>query len=236
MFLPSNFWSNLPQVELQKDDTHVWYISLQASTHDLSYFSQLLNEEEKKRAAKFHFEKHRIHFTVARAVMRILLGKYLNKEAREVQFYYQERGKPYVQELIHFNISHSGDRALFAVNKNYELGVDIEFMRDNVSCEQIATRYFSQTEIIELAKTTNKKLAFFRGWSRKEAYIKAIGDGLTMPLASFYVPLMATENLSIHHNDPRTWGLWNLEVGENYTGAIVVQTLNTNIRKYTYDG
>lgn len=236
MFLPSSFWRDVPLTELQENDTHVWYISLQASSDELNYFSQILNEEEKSRAARFHFDKHRMHFTIARAVMRILLGNYLKKEARQVQFQYQKRGKPYVEEHIYFNISHSGDRALFAINKKHELGVDIELMRDNVSWEQIATRYFSQTEIMELSQTSDKKIAFFRGWSRKEAYIKAIGDGLTMPLASFYVPLIATENLSIHHNDPRTWGLWNLEVGENYAGAIVVQTQNTNIRKYTYDG
>ncbi|WP_372366097.1 4'-phosphopantetheinyl transferase superfamily protein [Candidatus Uabimicrobium sp. HlEnr_7] len=240
MFFPSNFWLNLEDVSLGENHTHIWYISLQAEKDELNYFSQLLNDEELKKAARFHFEKHRVHFIIARAVMRILLGKYLEKSPCKINFIYGEHGKPYIEKNpIFFNISHSGDKALLAVNKTHEVGIDIELMRDNVSCEQIATRYFSQTEVLELAQTplSQKKTAFFRGWSRKEAYIKGLGDGLTMPLADFYVPLMATENLAITHNsNSRSWGLWHLDVGDDYAGAVVLQTLNTTIRKYTYNG
>lgn len=234
MFLPSTYWLDFSPVNLKQGETHIWYISLEASQEELIFFQKILSSKEKEKAMRFHFEKHRKYFTIAHAVMRILLGSYLHKKTNDIKFTHGEHGKPFLEGL-YFNISHSHNKALLAVNFEHEIGVDIEFMRENIAWENIATRYFSQHEIAELSQVSNaqKKIAFFRGWTRKEAYIKATGKGLTTPLSAFYVPLWETTNLSICHNTSQNWGLWHLDVGNDYAGAVVLKTSHLNLRKYT---
>ncbi|RMX05494.1 4'-phosphopantetheinyl transferase superfamily protein [Legionella jordanis] len=163
----------------------------------LTQFAQpallLLNEDEQAKGNRFRFEHHRRRYRVARAMMRIILGKYLNCPPEHLQFDYNSHGKPEIKskEAIEFNLSHSGELALLAVGQHTPLGIDLEFFSAR-PYEGIAKHSFSPQECAALAKVPIqlKPLSFFSIWSQKEALIKACGLGLSYPTQRFNVPIL----------------------------------------------
>jgi 4'-phosphopantetheinyl transferase len=146
------------------------------------------------RAERFHFEHDRKRFIVARGILRTILGWYLGVEHSRLQFCYRKNGKPALADTfgkgrIHFNLSHSEGLALYAFTRDREIGVDIEYIHDLSEMDQIAERFFSTGEnnVFRELPESKKKEAFFRCWTCKEAFIKAIGDGLSHPLDKFDV-------------------------------------------------
>jgi 4'-phosphopantetheinyl transferase len=157
-----------------------------------------LSPDERRRAAAFHFERDRRRFAAARGILRELLGRYLGVDSSALVFVYGSHGKPALAspwEGLRFNVSHSGGLALFAFATGQDVGVDIEQERPLPEMDSIAERHFSPLEnaALQLLAEPERRRAFFRCWTRKEAFIKAIGDGLSHALDSFDVTVAASE-------------------------------------------
>lgn len=220
---------------LGNDDVHVWQAALNHAPSQIDGWLHSLAEDEQARARKFHFPIDRERFIVARGVLREILGLYLNRAAQSVSFRYGPHGKPALADesngnTIHFNTSHSHDVALYAVTRGREVGIDLEFMRDGLEVEQIAERFFSQREIATLRAlpVSLRKYAFFLCWTRKEAYIKARGQGLSLPLDQFDVSLTPGEPAALLRTraDPDEalrWSLQELSIGSGYVSALAVE-------------
>jgi 4'-phosphopantetheinyl transferase len=198
-------------------------------------FYQSLGPDEQERAARFHFEQDRKHFIVARGVLRAILGRYLNRSPECLSFCYSSYGKPALageSELntIRFNLSHSYGVALCAVTRGRDVGIDLERIRCGLAGAQIAGRFFSPKEIAMLqafpAEMQNQ--AFFRCWTSKEAYIKALGKGLSLPLDQFDVSLDPREpgivvDTSRDPSEASRWSLQELTPAPGYAAAIAVE-------------
>jgi len=186
------------------------------------------------RARRFVFEQHRRHFIVGRGLLRLILSHYLEIEPGRLEFEYGPQGKPELagaaaSSELNFNLSHSGGLALYAVTYNRQIGVDIEAIRQLEDMEAIAYRFFSAAEYTALMALApeERPVGFFNCWTRKEAYIKAVGDGLMYPLEKFDVSLQpgqAAKLLRVQ-NDPAAvsrWSLQHLEPAPGYVGALAV--------------
>jgi 4'-phosphopantetheinyl transferase len=160
-----------------------------------------LDAAERARAERFVFEQHRRRFTAARGLLRETLAEELGLDPGGLRFEYAARGKPSLAAGqgagLRFNLSHSEDRLLIAIGRELELGVDIERVRDDIEHDAIARRFFSEAERAALLAqpVASRAAAFFVIWTRKEAYIKLLGGGLSIPLATFEVSLGSSPRL-----------------------------------------
>jgi 4'-phosphopantetheinyl transferase len=225
----ASIWSSPPaSLSLQTGEVHVWRLELE---RPLETFVELLDPDELSRANRFHFEKDRKHFVVARGFLRVLLGRYLDSDPKQLKFTYGAYGKPALpgEDLLRFNMSHSHGIALYALTEGRDVGVDVEYVRADFTSDDIARRFFSPFEVKSLCglPTEERVASFFRCWTRKEAYIKALGSGLSHPLDQFDVTLAPSEPAALlrDHREPEAstrWTLRNLEIGEGYVGALAV--------------
>jgi 4'-phosphopantetheinyl transferase len=227
------FESEAPLV-LPENEVQLWRADLEALAPHEPRWQQLLSADEQKRAARFHFAKDRQHFAAARAILRVLLAGYLNIGPIDVDFCYSKEEKPHlsprhVDSGITFNLSHSGGIALYAFALRRELGVDVEKISRDVDVAGIARRFFSEHEQRQLLKlpADEQVEAFFRCWTRKEAYIKATGDGLSLPLSQFDVSLEPGSGDALAATRPdseeaKHWLLREVPAGDSYLAAICV--------------
>lgn len=227
-----------PSLRLTKDTVQVWRASLQRSTTYVQSLLQTLAPDERQRAARFRFAEHRRRFIVARGVLRAILGRYLGQEPHCLEFCYSPHGKPAListreGDRMRFNLSHSHEMVLYAFTSHREVGVDVEYIRSNVAYKEIADRFFSPREVMTLHSLPAhlQQEAFFLCWTRKEAYIKARGDGLTLPLDSFDVSLTPGDPamLLATRDDPLNvsrWKLQHLVPGPGYVAALAVEGWN----------
>ncbi|KAA3659253.1 MAG: 4'-phosphopantetheinyl transferase, partial [Chloroflexi bacterium] len=185
-------------IKLAANQVHVWVVSLNRAEAERRNLYQHLSADERDRAGRFHFDRDRFHYIVGRGILRQLIGRYLGINPAQIEFEYGEYGKPMIhttQQMpdgwLEFNLSHSHGMALYAFVIDREVGVDIEQIRPLSDAHSIAERYFSASEYEKFTAVppTLQPQAFFNCWTRKEAYIKAIGDGLTCPLDAFDVTL-----------------------------------------------
>jgi 4'-phosphopantetheinyl transferase len=236
----ASIWSSPPaSLSLQTGEVHVWRLAL-GQPHER--FIELLDRDELSRANRFHFEKDRKHFVVARGFLRVLLGRYLNRDPKQLKFTYGAYGKPELpgDEWLRFNMSHSHGIALYALNEGHDIGVDVEYMRADFTSDDIARRFFSRVEVESLCglPTEERVASFFRCWTRKEAYIKATGRGLSQPLDGFDVTLAPGESAALLRTDAGAhehWSMANIEVGPGYAGALAVEGPITVIRYWNTD-
>jgi len=230
--------------ELPADEVHTWFADL--NQHSAEALRPILSTDELERADRFHFEKDRNHFIVARALLRKLLAGYLGANAAELQFTYAEKGKPSLrvpgQSLLNFNLAHSHGKAVYAFASGRELGIDLEFIREDSAGEDIAERFFSRAEIASLRNVPADlaKQAFFNCWTRKEAYIKARGEGLSMPLDVFDVSLEPGEPAAFlgNHKEPgevERWSMRALSAPEGYVAALVVEGHSWRLKRFTVE-
>ncbi len=178
---------------IKKHSVHLWWVFVPELLAHVEQFSRILSADEMNRALRFRFEEHRQRFIIARAVLRQILQLYTERSASDIVFLQGERGKPYLQDNpldLQFNVSHSHDMAVYAFTTQAEIGVDIEKIEPRFS-DGVAERFFSQDECRELSKLPEDQriTAFYHLWAGKEAIIKALGEGLFVPLTSFSVDL-----------------------------------------------
>jgi len=229
-------WFAAPErLSLSHGVVHVWRASLDQSPWELAHFQSTLDDEEGSRAERFYFSRDRERFIVARGVLRTLLGRYLDRSPESLSFSYSAHGKPALAsesgaDAIRFNLSHSHGTALYAVTRGRELGVDLELIRCDLEADQIAERFFSRSEIVTLRALPPglRMHAFFLCWTRKEAYIKARGEGLSMPLNQFDVSLIPGEPAALlstqaDSDEVPRWSLRNLTPASGYAAALAIQ-------------
>jgi len=223
----SRLWtrSTLPTQPLPDSEIHVWCASLNVSLQNLSYYSSLLSQDEVARAGRFYFEKDRSHFMVARGILRSLLGSYLNIEPPEIEFVYGLHGKPHLKsgetnKSLEFNLSHSKDLALYAFNWNHKIGIDIEYMIPMADMDDFAEKFFTprETALINSLSGIRKEDAFFQTWTCKEAFLKANGFGLTVPINQVEISLEFKETITLPSigDDKELSGHWRLEILNPY--------------------
>lgn len=211
------------QLTLTDRDLHLWRIPLtdQLTTKYLS----MLDAAEKARAERFYFDKDREHFILSHGVMREMLSGYLQCNPRAIEYAFNEHRKPFIKNtVLQFNLSHSHDMAVLAVTKNTEVGVDIEYQQRDRSTLDIAKRFYSPLEyknLIALPEAQQTQ-AFFNIWSRKEAFIKALGRGLSYPLDQFSVSCKEEAALLELQEAPAQipqWQLNSFHIAPDYAGA-----------------
>lgn len=234
----------LPVPKLAASSIHVWQLPLTISNIPLTEYASLLSEDEKSRAARFHFEKDARRFTVTRAAVRSILGGYTGSRGHELGFDYSHYGKPRLLNAptdIRFSISHSGDLAMLAVALAQDVGVDLEVIRANVEIDTLAERYFSERERATLRQLSNAQRvqAFFRCWTCKEAFLKGQGFGLSRSLESFDVevnPVCPARLLATRPDaeEATRWSLHDLPVQKDYAAAVAREGLITQIEIFRY--
>jgi 4'-phosphopantetheinyl transferase len=215
--------------ELAGRSVYVWPVHNVAPIAVAAEFDRLLSPDERDRAAGFRSDHLRHSFVLARGSLRILLGRYLSVSPASIRFTYSSRGKPALSApaCLDFNASHSGGLAVFAFTTGLEIGVDVEQVRSLPDIEDIARRFFcfEETEEIMSLPEKQRNRAFFRCWTRKEAYIKAIGDGLSAPLNGFRVTVQPNQparflHLAQDENAATNWTLCDLQLAPGYAAAL----------------
>jgi 4'-phosphopantetheinyl transferase len=220
---------NLRISELCERVVHVWPVPTESTDDVISRFRQVLTQDETERAARFRFEHLQRSYILSRGALRVILGSYLDIDPAAIQITYTPRGKPRLALPLQmdFNASHSGGLALLGFTRNCEIGLDIELIRTISDMEQIADRFFCAEEARELNSlpTAERQRAFFLCWTRKEAYIKATGEGLSTPLDAFRVTLQPGGEARFIHiardtSAAEAWTLHHLEPASNYVAAL----------------
>jgi 4'-phosphopantetheinyl transferase len=228
---------------LSPTDIHVWKANLDISLSFQNNLWETLSEEEKSRANRLLFPHLRVRYIAARGILRRLLAQYLLIPATDIQFKYGKQGKPFLINFpdFKFNLSHTGDLAVFAFATDMTLGIDIELINPKIDMKVIAPNFFSKNEVTALFKLPSKErpLAFFNCWTRKEAFIKAKGGGLSIPLDQFEVTLLPEDTPKILTIDwaPEeviNWSIFSFEVGENFVGALMTDGNASQVSYYNF--
>jgi len=233
---------------LLEKEVHIWKVPLDIDYNCLAEISSILSRDEIERAQKFQFEIHARRFIVCRGRLRIILGHYIGKLPHHLQFGYGRYGKPYLHNDLHdlklqFNVSHSQDMALFAISHGSRIGVDVEQIRDMPNMLDIARDVLTDKEYRSLSLYSGWKRIeyFFQLWTRKEAYLKAIGFGLTHEMNKINVLIednttyqTALREDEINHTT--SWMLYDLTgISSAYVGAVIVEGSKLLLRHYTWD-
>jgi 4'-phosphopantetheinyl transferase len=228
---------------MRANEVHVWSGRIAAGGDCFLELYKSLSRDETERAARLHFDKDRRYFIICRGLLRSILAGYLGLRPTEILFEYGAQGKPSLQNrAICFSVSHSEDRVLYAFCKNCELGVDVEYVRELPDAEILAQRFFAPSEYIEFCGTTpaGRTRAFFCCWTRKEAYIKATGRGLSLPLDSFQVPILPEPPAKLRISTRRdeylsNWSLRHLDPSPGYVGALAVPLASFPLAQRTFE-
>ena len=228
--LPSSF-------QLASDEVHSWCASLDVPPEISARLYATLTPDERTRSARFHFKRDQQRFIVARGVLRDLLGRYLQIQPSQIRFVYNAFGKPDLGPefagRLKFNLSHSNGLALIAMAMASNIGVDLEYIREQSDYADIARRFFSAAEVdyLNALPIHHYAEAFFSCWTKKEAYLKACGEGLVIPLNSFSVPLTTDPahtlvDLYVASKGivpARRWSLYTLRPAPGYAGALAIE-------------
>lgn len=247
----SHVWSAGPEKpELLVGRVHVWRLSLDAARlgEESSSFSEaqgaVLAPDELARASRFHFDRDRVRYVRCRSALRFLLARYLGIAAPHIRFTYTPNGKPELaadqnSRQLRFNVSHSGNMALIAVGVQDALGVDIEKIRPGVNTAELSERFFSARERAGLRVLPETMLvaAFYACWARKEAFLKAIGEGLGFPLEDFSVSVHPgqpphLEEIKGDPNAGQQWSLLDLEAAPHFKSAVAVERAGASIAAF----
>lgn len=220
---------------VEANTVHVWAFTLEPPLPFVALCRSYLSAQERHRADRFVFDRDRIRYTVAHALLRHLLSRYCALAPASLRFSATAAGKPALlmhtaqTPPLHFNLSHSEDRALLGVSRGRELGIDLEKVRPNIEALAISRHYFfgSERDSIETAPLEERNNTFFRYWVAKEAVLKAQGIGLGFPLDHFRVDFLADGTARVESFDPAAlqpdWTVRMLPCEEGWLGAVVAQ-------------
>jgi 4'-phosphopantetheinyl transferase len=214
-------------------DAHVWRASLDQPADTIAKLATLLSKDEYQRAERFHYPADRRRFIAGRGILRKILTAYLALPPDQLRFTYNEYGKPAVSDYqndcaLNFNLSHSAELILYAVTRGRDVGIDIEYIREDFATLEIAEHFFSKYEVAALKSlpADQRTAGFFNCWSRKEAYIKAKGMGVSYPLDRFTVSLAPGEPpalLKVDDDEREVvrWKMYELKPGAGYAAAMI---------------
>ena len=227
--------------DLPSGEVHLWSACLDEALFCREELERTLSREEQARAKRFRFERDRVRYLAGLGILRSILGYYLDVKPGSVEFGRGRKGKPalssrFGRNPIRFNMSRSKGQALYAFARDRDLGVDVEKMEPIPEMDRIVERFFSQREIQDYYRTpaSERTDAFFRCWTRKEAFLKATGEGLLRPLDTFAVSFRPDEQPRIVEDkaEPSAadrWSMRDLPVEEGYTAALVVEGRQSDI-------
>ncbi len=208
---------------------HIWSVDLDRDRHLVLRLNEVLTDLERHRAAKFVNPLHRDRWTVARGYLRQILSQYLDLTPEQIVFTYGQQGKPAIEgNPIQFNLSHSHDRAVYAISAKYPVGIDLEYIHP-IGAAGLVDRFFSPSEqaVFHALPESQQQAAFFHAWTQKEAYLKACGTGLSIPLDQIEVsidPDTPARILATPSTQPSTdiWQIHKLKISPEYAGAIAI--------------
>lgn len=232
---------------LPPNEVHVWVARIDEMACRGRALQEILSEEESKRAGRFHFEQDRVRYVTGLAVLRSILGSYLRTDAKRIEFGREKKSKPvlagtFARGGIQFNMSRSKGLALYAFARNRPLGVDVEKIEPVPEMDRIVSLFFAPREIQDYTglPLAARPEAFYRCWARKEAFMKAMGEGLFRPLSSFSVPLLPDEQSTVKNaSGNQTIApcvlLRDLPVERGYAAAIAVEGIErlSSLREQT---
>ena len=222
-------WSAPPKtVQLFDGNIHVWRAGLDVNSEQRAELRATLASAEIERAKGFVFESDRSRFEAARGTLRLLLSKYLNCAASEIQVLANELGKPFVEGDISFNLSHSDGLAVYAFARSSPVGIDLERIRADIEYLEIAGRHFTEKEVEELrAATDERKIeVFFRSWTRKEAFAKATGRGLAA-LSGIQDILESSRTEALGNTSDGRWMAKSFIPQREFVGCVISCTQTT---------
>jgi 4'-phosphopantetheinyl transferase len=225
------------------DEIQVW----QANIADAEPFARqliaTLSAQERARGARFIQPEHQQQFLLAHAILRDVLSRHLDRLPEAIRYKKTSHGKPYIDDAaLQFNLSHSQDCVVVAVSREHELGVDVENTQREVDCDALVKRFFSaeeNDEYLSYSTPEARRLAFYRGWTRKEAYVKAIGLGLSYPLSNFSVSLLPDERRALYNVEGDAsvadkWTVISMDLGGNYLSSLAVAASVVNLKTYQW--
>ncbi len=230
---------------------HLWIARLDPSARRVASLLTLLDPDERSRAERFRFDLHRRRFIVGRGMQRTVLGAYLGCDPAAIRYSYGPKGKPALAEPeprlggtepLCFNLSNSEELAILGLVRGREIGVDVEHLRSLSDLEQLATRFFSSRESQTLLglPAASRSEGFFNCWTRKEAYLKAVGEGITAPLNRFDVTLVPGEParmLTLEGDAGRAaaWSFHHLRPAEGYLGAVAIEEQGMELSAWSWE-
>lgn len=221
---------------LPLNQVHVWHASLDVKQSELDRLETVLSRDERDRASRFHFLRDRRRFAAGRGILRQILAYYLSQEPRALRFGYGRCGKPYLKSSfgvneLRFNLAHSHGVALCGIVRNREIGVDLERIDRAFEVQQIAEHFFSRRECSQLSALPSRLQlqGFFNCWTRKEAYVKALGDGLIIRLDSFDVTLVPGKQVELSNGSRGSWAIYAPGIA-GYAAAVVVQGVACDLK------
>lgn len=238
-------WPSPPErLVLTPEEVHLWRADLEQETVEVAALFDTLSPDECLRANRYYFRRDSDDFVVARGVLRNVISRYLNISAREIRFSHNRYGKLRLRSCdtpLCFNVSHANGMALYAVGHARAVGVDIEYVRQDRLNDEIARRFFSVDEVAALRTLPSdlRTTAFFNCWTRKEAYIKALGEGLSHPLDSFTVSIVPGQPVRLlRADDPREtsrWTLMEVSIGVGYVASLAVEGAISTLRQWQWN-
>jgi 4'-phosphopantetheinyl transferase len=232
------------EIDLPAGEVHLWSARLDPPDDLLRHCAEVLSEDERGRAERFRIGSLRSRYIAGRGALRMLLGRYLPAEPASFALSYQAHGKPelgppWKGRGLEFNVSHSHELAVFAFTRGREIGVDVEWIRPMPDAAALLERFFSWEEVRQWRQmpTERQLLAFFQGWTRKEAWLKAVGSGLSFPLNQFCVTLDGPARvLSIRgdRNEAAQWWLESCEPCDGYVAAVAMRGKAAVVRRWRF--
>ena len=240
-------WLRIPPhpLTLAADTVHVWQVDFRVAVECISRLETTLSPDEIARAARYRFAEHRKRFIVTHGVLRDILSRYLEVPAAQLTFSTNPHGKPALSApentWLQFNLSHSGDLILFAVTRDHSVGIDGEHISPPDNFPRLVEQFFSKNENAAFLTLPESKraAAFFAGWTRKEAYVKALGTGVSLPLDHFDVTMDpdAPARLLADRRHPRhvkTWSLLTFTPAHAYIAALAIESLHPTVIFYQW--
>jgi 4'-phosphopantetheinyl transferase len=224
---------------LRENEVHVWLVQTNDESTSPDDFKDLLSSVEQDRASKFRFEIDQRRYTTSHAALRSILSNYVNDPARALQFAAGPYGKPklapiHATEKVEFNLSHSHELALIAVAQGREIGVDVEWVREDFAFDEVAQRFFTTKEVAALHRLPLhlQREAFYKCWTSKEAFLKAKGTGLSGQLDEVEI-VRADDVVRVKGTIPNS-SLVELTVANGYVAALVVEGAKPRIDYYAW--
>lgn len=238
-------WVPAPdRLVLTREEVHIWRVDLHRQPDTIRAFLGTLSADEHVRAGKYHFQRDFKRFVISRGVLRNIISRYINVASRDIRFSYDQYGRPRLSSCVIpfcFSLSHTSGIALYAISQGQAVGVDIEYARKNFSGIKIAERFFSVNEIATLRALPAglQTAAFFNCWTRKEAYLKARGEGLSHPLNRFTVSIIPGQPVRLltadDGQDASCWTLMELLAGADYVASLAVEGRVQTLRQLQWD-